>query len=53
MPEFITVEEFSERLDITRNYVYIMVRAGKLPHVKLGKHIRINWTRYLEDAGAV
>jgi excisionase family DNA binding protein len=43
-PEFdglITVEEAARKLNLTEQYVYGLLKAGKIPPVKCGKYVRI------------
>jgi excisionase family DNA binding protein len=44
-PEFPTpllnVEQIGERLQLPKSAVYELIRQGKLPAVRIGKHVRI------------
>jgi excisionase family DNA binding protein len=39
--DYLTVDEAAKLLHISRNSAYKAVEAGELPHVRLGKTIRI------------
>lgn len=44
----LTVRQLSERLGVGRHTVYDMVKQNRIPHVRLGQHIRFVWSR-IED----
>ncbi len=44
----LTVRQLSERLGVGRHTVYEMVKQDRIPHVRLGQHIRFVWSR-VED----
>ncbi len=41
LPEFLSPEEFREYVGIGRSTVYDLLRRDELPHIKLGRCIRI------------
>jgi excisionase family DNA binding protein len=41
MPPLLTVEEAAEILRIGRNTCYELVRQGQIPHLRLGRLIRV------------
>lgn len=41
-PEVLTVDEAAELLRVGRNNVYNLVARNKIPHARLGKHIRFS-----------
>lgn len=42
IPRLLTVVEAAEYLGISRNGLYIQVRAGKVPHYRVGGSIRFD-----------
>ena len=54
----LTPDEVAERLRVTKCWVYAEVRAGRLPHVRLGRYIRFRadaidtWIEHIERGGA-
>jgi excisionase family DNA binding protein len=54
----LTADELAERLRVTKCWVYAEVRAGRLPHVRLGRYIRFradaidSWIEEIERGGA-
>lgn len=49
----LTVKQLSERLNVTHNAVYEMVRRNEVPHVRIGRTIRFSWSRVLETLEGV
>jgi excisionase family DNA binding protein len=53
----LTAEDVAERLGVTRDWVWSQARAGRIPHVKLGRYRRFreeaidDWLRRLEESG--
>jgi excisionase family DNA binding protein len=45
MTRLLTVEEVAERLGVTKHWVWAQARAGRIPHVQLGRY-----RRFREDA---
>jgi excisionase family DNA binding protein len=49
-----TADEVAERLGMSRDWVYAEVRAGRIPHVRLGRYVRFressiaDWVREIE-----
>lgn len=41
MPPLLTVEEAADILRIGRNTCYELVRQGQIPHIRLGRLIRV------------
>jgi excisionase family DNA binding protein len=56
MTRLLTVEEVAERLGVTKDWVWAQARAGRIPHVRLGRYRRFReealdeWLRGLEDS---
>jgi excisionase family DNA binding protein len=54
----LTADEVAERLRVTKCWVYAEVRAGRLPHVRLGRYIRFragaidSWIEQIERGGS-
>jgi excisionase family DNA binding protein len=54
--KLLTVEEVAERLGVTKDWVWAQARAGRIPHVRLGRYRRFreesidSWLKNLEDA---
>lgn len=54
----LTVDEVAERLRVTKCWIYTEVRAGRLPHVRLGRYVRFradaidSWIEEIERGGA-
>jgi len=40
MTRLLTVEEVAERLGVTKDWVWAQARAGRIPHVQLGRYRR-------------
>ena len=40
MTRLLTVEEVAERLGVTKDWVWAQARAGRIPHVRLGRYRR-------------
>ena len=52
MTRLLTVEEVAERLGVTKDWVWAQARAGRIPHVQLGRYRRFReeaLDRWLED----
>lgn len=41
---FLTVRELADRLNVSEKTIYRKVYAGALPHLRVGKGIRFNWS---------
>ena len=56
MSNLLTVDEVAERLNVTKDWVWAQVRAGRIPHVPLGRYRRFReealdaWIRNLEKS---
>jgi excisionase family DNA binding protein len=54
----LTAEEIAERLGMKTEWVWAQARAGRIPHVRLGRYRRFresavdDWLRDLETGGA-
>jgi excisionase family DNA binding protein len=51
----LTVEEVAERLGMTKDWVWAQARAGRIPHVQLGRYRRFREEaieRWLEELEA-
>lgn len=54
----LTAVEVAERLRVTKFWVYAEVRAGRLPHVRLGRYVRFragaidSWIEEIERGGS-
>lgn len=58
MPEnpLLTVDEVAERLRLSRNKVYELLRAHEIPHIRLGRKFRIPaqaFDRWILEASAI
>lgn len=40
-PQFLTVMEVAERMRVSKMTVYRLIRAGKIPAVRVGKSFRV------------
>ena len=40
MTSLLTAEEVAERLGVTKEWVWAQARAGRIPHVRLGRYCR-------------
>ena len=40
MTRLLTVEDVADRLGVTKNWVWAQARAGRIPHVQLGRYRR-------------
>jgi excisionase family DNA binding protein len=40
MTSLLTAEEVAERLGVTKDWVWAQARAGRIPHVRLGRYCR-------------
>ena len=52
MTRLLTVEEVAARLGVTKDSVWAQARAGRIPHVQLGRYRRFReeaLDRWLED----
>jgi excisionase family DNA binding protein len=53
----LTADEVAERLRVTKCWIYSEVRAGRLPHVRLGRYVRFRapaidaWIEQIERGG--
>jgi excisionase family DNA binding protein len=53
----LTVDEVAERLGVTKDWVWAQARAGRIPHVQLGRYRRFreetleSWLADLEQHG--
>lgn len=58
MISLLTAEEVAERLGVTKDWVWAQARAGRIPHVRLGRYRRFReeaieaWVLELEAAAA-
>jgi excisionase family DNA binding protein len=58
MDRLLTAEEVAERLGMRTDWVWAQARAGRIPHVRLGRHRRFReaaveaWLRDLETGGS-
>jgi excisionase family DNA binding protein len=56
--KLLTAEEVADRLDVGVKWVWAQARAGRIPHVKLGRYKRFRseaidaWIAQLEEGGA-
>jgi excisionase family DNA binding protein len=52
----LTVEEVADRLGVRKEWVWAQARAGRIPHVRLGRYRRFreeaieDWLRQLEES---
>jgi excisionase family DNA binding protein len=55
MTRLLTAQEVAERLGVTTAWVWAQTRAGKIPHVQLGRYRRFreeaieDWIRRMEE----
>ena len=55
MTRLLTVDEVADRLGVTKEWVWAQARAGRIPHVRLGRYRRFReeaieeWLRQLEE----
>jgi excisionase family DNA binding protein len=58
MDKLLTAEELAERLRVKTEWVWAQARAGRIPHVRLGRYRRFResaieaWLTELETSGA-
>ena len=58
MDKLLTADELAERLGMKTEWVWAQARAGRIPHVRLGRYRRFResaveeWLRELETGGA-
>ena len=58
MDRLLTAEELAERLRVKPEWVWAQARAGRIPHVRLGRYRRFResaieaWLTELETSGA-
>ena len=56
MTRLLTVDEVAARLGVTKDWVWAQARAGRIPHVRLGRYRRFReesidaWLRDLEQS---
>jgi excisionase family DNA binding protein len=56
MTRLLTVDEVAERLGVTKDWVWAQARAGRIPHVRLGRYRRFReeaidaWLAQLEES---
>ena len=56
MTRLLTVDEVAERLGVTKDSVWAQARAGRIPHVRLGRYRRFReeaidaWLLQLEQS---
>ena len=53
LPEFLSPEEFRAYVGISRSTMYDLLRRDEIPHLKLGRCIRIPKSALHMPAGAV
>ena len=57
MDKLLTADELAERLGMKTEWVWAQARAGRIPHVRLGRYLRFResaveeWLRELETGG--
>ena len=55
MTRLLTVEQVAERLGVTNDWVWAQARAGRIPHVQLGRYRRFRegaLDRWLETSSS-
>jgi len=50
--DVLTVAEAAHLLRVSRNAIYDAVNAGKLPHLRIGKHIRLSRAELVRSLGS-
>ena len=59
MTRLLTAEEVADRLGVTKDWVWAQARAGRIPHVRLGRYRRFRedaldaWLEELEQSSAL
>ena len=59
MSSLLNAEDVATMLGVSRDWIYSETRAGRIPHVKLGRHCRYRpesihaWLAELEAGGSV
>jgi len=54
--KLLTVEDVAERLGVTKDWVWAQARAGRIPHIQLGRYRRFReeaLERWLEELEVV
>ena len=57
MASLLTAEQVAERLGVSRDWVWAHARAGRIPHIRLGRYRRFReeaveaWVTQLEQGG--
>lgn len=46
--ELMTIEELCSYLKVVKSWVYYQTHMGKLPHVKVGRHLRFEKSKVME-----
>ena len=53
MTDYLTIDELCDKLKLKKSYVYELTFAKKIPHIKIGRHLRFNWEeveKWLEES---
>jgi excisionase family DNA binding protein len=45
---FLTVKDVSNYLKISKAKTYSLIQRGKMPHIKIGKNVRVRYSDLLE-----
>ena len=43
MTDYLTVDDLCDRLKLKKSYVYELTFTKKIPHIKIGRHLRFKW----------
>lgn len=52
MTDYLTIEELCDRLKLKKSYIYDLTFTKKIPHIKVGRHLRFKWDeieKWLEE----
>ncbi len=47
--KFLTVFEVAELLNVTSDQIYRLVKENRIPHLRVGRYIRIPWPEAAES----
>ena len=43
MTDYLTIDELCDKLKLKKSYIYELTHMKKIPHYKVGRHLRFNW----------
>lgn len=44
MEQYIGVDDLCQRLNFKKRYIYALTHEGRIPHIKVGRHLRFRWS---------